>query len=70
MLTIIFNQISKQPTVENYNLLCQIAYDLTNLEYYSQGISIYYTSCATCGYTSFFESFWQLRYEVEQLINK
>ena len=70
MLTIIFNQISKQPTVENYNLLCQIAYDLTNLEYYSQGISICYTSCATCGYTSFFESFWQLRDEVEQLINK
>ena len=70
MLTIIFNQISNRPTVENYNLLCQIAYDLTHLEYYSPGISIYYTSCATCGYTSFFEAFWNLRDKVEQIINK
>lgn len=70
MLTIIFNQISKRPTVENYNLLCQIAYDLTSLEYYSQGISNYYSSCATCGHTSFFEAFWNLRDEVEQIINK
>ena len=70
MLTIIFNQISKRPTIDNYNQLCQIAYDLTGLEYYSQGISVYYSSCATCGYTSFFDSFWQLRDEVKQLINK
>lgn len=68
MLAIIIKKCNK-PSVENFNTLSRIMYDLTNLDYYSLGISVYYQSCAACGYTSFFEAYWQLRNEVKKVIN-
>lgn len=63
-------KMANKPTIDNYQTLCSIMYDLTSLDVYAYGISLYYQSNAMCGYTSFFNTFWNLRKEVMATISK